>query len=247
MRTETWSQTFVSYSTGYSLRMAHRNHRSKIMDGASHRETGRNHRSKIMDGAGHRETGRWSSGENSRNNYFSFGKTEQKDSEWGAKFCGVSEVFYFFFFFNFYGCSYSICYFLGQGMNPSHSFDLCLSCGNIISFSLLYQVGDRNCTSTAIRTTAVIFLSHCGTAATPWVFCFCFLLFLTQKEWPSSRKVDNFRSDIPEKGCFHQGKWIILGVMSLRRQKRTQSGWRFRGEGISHLKDGEKHSPRKSL
>ena len=60
--------------------------------------------------------------------------------------------------------------FLGQGLNPSHSYGLCCSCGNARSFNPLYWTGDWTCTSALIKVAAVQLLIHCATAGTSRVF-----------------------------------------------------------------------------
>ena len=61
-------------------------------------------------------------------------------------------------FWNFLsGHTYSIWKFLGQGLNPSHSHDLCSSCDNDRSFNPLRWAGDQTHASTATQATAVGF------------------------------------------------------------------------------------------
>ena len=64
------------------------------------------------------------------------------------------------------GCTCGIWRFLGQGLNLSHSCDLCRSCGNTRSFNPVCPVH----ASGATQATAVIILTHCTTVGTPWVF-----------------------------------------------------------------------------
>ena len=90
-------------------------------------------------------------------------------------------------FFSFYGRTYGIWKFLDQGLNLSHSYDLCLSCGNTGSFNSLPCA--RNVTHMSVVTTSVGFLTHCTTAGTPLIvflgvlFFFFFFVFLRLHLW----------------------------------------------------------------
>ena len=55
--------------------------------------------------------------------------------------------------------------FLGQGLNPSHSCDLCHSSGNTGSFNPLHWAGYW--TSTASQAAVVVFLTQCTKKGTP--------------------------------------------------------------------------------
>ena len=57
--------------------------------------------------------------------------------------------------------------FPGQGLNPSHSCDLCCSCSNARYFNPLHWDGDQTSASIATQATAVGFLLHGATAGTP--------------------------------------------------------------------------------
>ena len=57
--------------------------------------------------------------------------------------------------------------FPGQGLNPSHSCDLCCSCSNARYFNPLHWAGDQTSASIATQATAVGFLLHGATAGTP--------------------------------------------------------------------------------
>ena len=70
------------------------------------------------------------------------------------------ECIHFCFYFYFHACT-RIWKFLGQGLNPSHSYDLCHSCGNARSFNPLCQTGDGTWTSAATWATAVRSWTHC--------------------------------------------------------------------------------------
>ena len=67
----------------------------------------------------------------------------------------------------FNGCTCSIWKFLGQGLNPSCTCNLCRSCDNAGSFKPLCQARDQ--THTSAVTTAVGFLTHCAAAGTPYI------------------------------------------------------------------------------
>ena len=60
-----------------------------------------------------------------------------------------------FFFFSFYSNTHGIWKLLGQGLNPSHSCDLCSSCSN------------QTCDSAVTWARSVRFFIHCTTAGTP--------------------------------------------------------------------------------
>ena len=87
---------------------------------------------------------------------------------------------FYFVLFCFNGCTHDTWKFLGQGLNPSHSYNLHCSCGSAGSFNPLHQAGDQTHTSTGNRTAAVMFLTHCTTVGTPRlsVFFLCFFFFL---------------------------------------------------------------------
>ena len=70
-------------------------------------------------------------------------------------------------FYIFYGHTWGIWKFPGQGLNPSCSCDLCCSCSNPVSFNPLCQVGDRTHASAGTWAATVWFLTHCATAGTP--------------------------------------------------------------------------------
>ena len=53
--------------------------------------------------------------------------------------------------------------FLGQGLNPSHSCNLCWVCSSAGSFNLQHQARDQICTSAATQAAT----AHCTTAGTP--------------------------------------------------------------------------------
>ena len=76
----------------------------------------------------------------------------------------------FFFFFN--GCSHSLWRFPGQGLNPSHSFDLHHSYSNTGSLNLLCWAWNQTDASRVTQATAVRFLTHCAAAGTPRVINF---------------------------------------------------------------------------
>ena len=52
-----------------------------------------------------------------------------------------AEIFFFFFFLSFFGCTRGIWKFPGQGVNPNHSYDQCHGCG--IAGSLTLRTGPR--------------------------------------------------------------------------------------------------------
>ena len=60
----------------------------------------------------------------------------------------------------YYGCTHSIWKFLGQGLNRSHSYDLCCSCGHMLDPL-------THCASVVTHAGAVRFLTHCTTVGTP--------------------------------------------------------------------------------
>ena len=72
-----------------------------------------------------------------------------------------------FFFFLFYGCTCGVWKFPGQGLNPSHSCDLCHSCSNVEFFNPLCWAGDWTCAFTVPWAGTIGFLTHCTTAETP--------------------------------------------------------------------------------
>ena len=74
----------------------------------------------------------------------------------------------FVLFFN--DSTHSICGFLGQRLNPRHSFDLCHTCSNARSFNSLPQAGNCTCIYAVTQATAVGFLTHYTTAETPGGF-----------------------------------------------------------------------------
>lgn len=57
--------------------------------------------------------------------------------------------------------------FLGQGLDRSHSYDLCSSRINSGSFNALCQAEDSTLTSAASWAAIARFLTHCATAGTP--------------------------------------------------------------------------------
>ena len=67
----------------------------------------------------------------------------------------------------FFGHTHSIWKLPGQGLNPSHSCDLCHSCSNTGSFNPLHWAGYQTHTSTATLAAAVRSLTHCTAAVTP--------------------------------------------------------------------------------
>ena len=71
----------------------------------------------------------------------------------------------FFLFFNGHTCS--VWKFLGQGLNPSCSCDLCHRCSNTGSFHPLHWARDQTCTSVATGATETGFLKHWITVGTP--------------------------------------------------------------------------------
>ena len=76
----------------------------------------------------------------------------------------------YFYLKKFYGHMCGIWKFLGQGLNPSRSHDLCHSCDNTGSFNPLCWAGDQTRTSAANWAAAVRFLTHCAMAGTPVIF-----------------------------------------------------------------------------
>ena len=72
---------------------------------------------------------------------------------------------FYFYFFN--GYTHSIWRFLGQGLNPSCSHNLCHGSTNTGSFNPLCQAGDQTRASTGTRAPVVGFLTHCATTETP--------------------------------------------------------------------------------
>ena len=76
------------------------------------------------------------------------------------------ELFFFFFFFMAAPVAYGSS--PGQGLNLSHSFDLCHDYGNTRSFTPLCWARDGTCASVATRSTAVGLLTHCAPAGTPF-------------------------------------------------------------------------------
>jgi len=79
------------------------------------------------------------------------------------------------FFFHFYGHTHSIWKFLGQGLNLSHSCNLCHSCSKAKYFNSLHWAWDWTHTSRATRAAVVGFCTHGATAGTPPTVCFSFL------------------------------------------------------------------------
>ena len=69
---------------------------------------------------------------------------------------------------------------LGQGLNTSHSCDLCHSCSNAQSSNPLYQVRDQTLASAATWAAAIKFLTRWATVETPGFFVFCFFRFIFQ-------------------------------------------------------------------
>ena len=65
---------------------------------------------------------------------------------------GFSSLF-FFLFISFYFCGHThgIWKFLDQGLNPSHSYDLCHSCRNARPFNPLHQARYQTHTSTVTK------------------------------------------------------------------------------------------------
>ena len=54
-----------------------------------------------------------------------------------------------------------------QGLNPSHSCDLCHRCSNAGSFNPLYWAREQICASTATGPTTIALLTHCASAGIP--------------------------------------------------------------------------------
>ena len=75
-------------------------------------------------------------------------------------------------------CTHSIWKFLGHGLNPSNSWDLCCSCSNIRSFNPLHQGRDWTHAPAVTEAAAVWFLTHCTTAGTPKPSELLFIHFL---------------------------------------------------------------------
>ena len=71
------------------------------------------------------------------------------------------------FVFCFFGHTLSIGEFLGQGLNPSHSFDLHRSCSNAVLPRQLCPARDQIRSSAMSQATEVRFLAHCATVGTP--------------------------------------------------------------------------------
>ena len=80
----------------------------------------------------------------------------------------LEEDFVPFFFLN--GCTHGIWKFPGQGLNPSHSFDLCHNCGNAVSPNPGCQAGSQTYTSAVIWAAAVRFLTQSASVGTPTPF-----------------------------------------------------------------------------
>ena len=72
-----------------------------------------------------------------------------------------------FFSFFFYGHSRGMWKFLGWGLNPRCSCDLCHNCSNAESFTSLRWARDGTHTSTVTQAAAVRILTDCTTAGTP--------------------------------------------------------------------------------
>ena len=72
---------------------------------------------------------------------------------------------FIFFFFN--SPTHNIWKFLGQGLNPSHSCDLCHRGGNAGSFNPLRGARNQTYGSAGTQTAAVGFLTYSTTAGTP--------------------------------------------------------------------------------
>ena len=83
------------------------------------------------------------------------------------------KIFFNFYFFKFYGCTHDIRKFLGQGLNLSHSCNLCHSWGNARSFNPLCWAGDQTHILAEASATAARFLTHCAMARTPRSFLKC--------------------------------------------------------------------------
>ena len=87
---------------------------------------------------------------------------------WVLKFLTMSPFdFFFFFFFFFFGCHQGIWKFLGQGLNPSQSFDLGHSCSNIRYLTHCAGLGIKPVPPQRQAGS----LTHCATVGTPiiWV------------------------------------------------------------------------------
>ena len=67
----------------------------------------------------------------------------------------------------FHGYIQGMWKFLGQGLNPSCSCDLCHRCSNTGSFHPLHWARDQTCTSVATGATETGFLKHWITVGTP--------------------------------------------------------------------------------
>ena len=74
---------------------------------------------------------------------------------------------FLFFFLPFYGHTWSIWKFLGQGLNLNHSFDVHCSGSNARCFNLLRWARDPTRTSAATQADAVRFSTHSTTAGAP--------------------------------------------------------------------------------
>ena len=78
----------------------------------------------------------------------------------------LSHFSFFSFFFFLNGRTHNIRKFLGQGLNPSCSCNLCHSGSNAGYFNPLYLAGDGTHASAVTWATAVRFLTHCATVGT---------------------------------------------------------------------------------
>ena len=127
---------------------------------------------------------------------------------------------FFFFFFNFYGCTHSICKFLGLGLNPNHSCDLHHSCGSTGSFNPGCWAGDWNCDSTVNWAAAVGFLTHSITAGTPEKRSF-------EEQWRGIKKAEPQNKNL---------NWdLVTTRVSANKLRAVKWRWPF---SLSHIEQG---------
>ena len=116
--------------------------------------------------------------------------------------------------FVFNGLTRGIWKFLGQGLNPSHSYDLHRSWSNSRSFNPLCWDRDQIPASVAIRAAAVRFQTHCSTVGTPGKIFILFIYFVFL----------SFLGPLPAAYGGSQARGLNRAVAASLRQSHSNAG-----------------------
>ena len=135
----------------------------------------------------------------------------------------------FYFTLLFYGCTHCIWKFLGQGLNPSHSW---AAVAIPDPFNPLHQTGDWTHTSAATRAAAVGFQTHCTTAGTPE--CRSFRMCSLGKRswcWFTGKSLNNILEGRSTANIGKGGSWTAIHLQQkpqLYLQSTLEQAWPFR-------------------